>query len=99
RDDLVTGVQTCALPILTQKRPPVGGAPSSIVVWRVDVHTSDGTLCAEGEIGAKVRRAAARARERAPEVAPTPAAGPRRRRRRSQIGRASCREGVRTPAA
>ena len=70
--------------MLTQKRPPVGGAPSSIVVWRVDVHTSDGALCAEGEIGAKVRRAAARARERAPEVAPTPAAGPRRRRRRSR---------------
>src|SRR3989475_5768622 len=70
--------------MLTQKRPPVGGAPSSIVVWRVDVHTSDGTLCAEGEIGAKVRRAAARAPERAPEGAPTPAAGPRRPRRRSR---------------
>src|SRR2546429_1939063 len=66
--------------MLTQKRPQVGGAPSSIVVWRVDVHTSDGTLCAEGEIGAKVRRAAARAPERAPEVAPPPAARPRRPR-------------------
>ncbi|HEX2645906.1 MAG TPA: hypothetical protein VHO95_01640, partial [Candidatus Dormibacteraeota bacterium] len=41
---------------LTQKRPPVGGAPSSIVVWRVDVHSADGALCAEGEVGAKVKR-------------------------------------------
>ncbi|HEY1455174.1 MAG TPA: MaoC family dehydratase [Candidatus Dormibacteraeota bacterium] len=41
---------------LTQKRPPSAGAPSSIVVWRVDVHTTDGALCAEGEVGAKVRR-------------------------------------------
>ncbi|MDQ2943623.1 MAG: hypothetical protein M3R21_08150, partial [Candidatus Dormibacteraeota bacterium] len=40
---------------LTQKRPPIGGAPTSIAVWRVDVHTADGTLCAEGEVGAKVR--------------------------------------------
>jgi hypothetical protein len=82
---------------LTQKRPPVGGAPNSIVVWRVDVHTADGALCAEGEVGAKVRRqAAARDRERpaepaavaAPPVAavkPERASGaPRRRRRRSR---------------
>ena len=41
---------------LTQKRPPVGGAPSAVVVWRVDVHTVDGGLCAEGEIGATVKR-------------------------------------------
>jgi len=41
---------------LTQKRPPLGEAPTSIVVWRVDVHTADGVLCAEGEVGAKVRR-------------------------------------------
>jgi hypothetical protein len=42
---------------LTQKRPPVGGVATAIVVWRVDVHTADGALCAEGEVGAKVRRA------------------------------------------
>ena len=69
---------------LTQKRPPVGGAPSSIVVWRVDVHTTDGALCAEGEIGAKVNRGAVMARPQAQpadSVAPTPA---RRRRRRSR---------------
>ena len=41
---------------LTQKRPPVGGAPTAIVVWRVDVHTADGAMCAEGEVGASVRR-------------------------------------------
>ena len=46
---------------LTQKRPPVGGAPTAIVVWRVDVHTSDGALCAEGEVGASVRRKAQQA--------------------------------------
>src|SRR5205823_11217808 len=32
---------------LTQKRAPVGGAKTSIAVWRVDVHTTDGALCAE----------------------------------------------------
>jgi hypothetical protein len=63
---------------LTQKRPPVGGAPSAIVVWRVDVHTADGALCAEGEVGAKVKRNLDAARPHAPEQ---PAAAPSRRRR------------------
>ena len=73
---------------LTQKRPPVGGATSAIVVWRVDVHTVDGALCAEGEVGAKVRRdAAGRTKAHGTEAgveAPTPQgpAGPPRRRRR-----------------
>ena len=79
---------------LTQKRPPIGGAPTSIVVWRVDVHTVDGALCAEGEVGAKVRRhLAPQERERAQEHAAAPdatgagaAAGPRRRRRRRPAG-------------
>jgi acyl dehydratase len=79
---------------LTQKRPPIGGAPNSIVVWRVDVLTAAGELCAEGEVGAKVRRhLAARDRERLQEAA-TPAgaataavaAAPRRRRRRRPAG-------------
>ena len=72
---------------LTQKRPPVGGAPTAIVVWRVDVHTADGALCAEGEVGASVRRKAQAARAAAPsEIAQ---AAPTSRRRR----------GRRTPAA
>ena len=76
---------------LTQKRPPIGSAPTSIVVWRVDVHTTDGALCAEGEVGAKVRRRAGsrdRDRERTPEAAAAPAgpAAPRRRRRRRPAG-------------
>jgi acyl dehydratase len=78
---------------LTQKRPPIGGAPTSIVVWRVDVHTADGALCAEGEVGAKVRRhLAAAERDRAQEpsaVTAAAAAGPaapRRRRRRRPAG-------------
>lgn len=68
--------------ILTQKRPPSSGAPSSIVVWRVDIHTADGALCAEGEVGAKVARnptAAARPRE---QPAGQGVGGPARRRRR-----------------
>ena len=71
---------------LTQKRPPVGGAPASIVVWRVDVHTADGALCAEGEVGAKVRRGATVGRQRAaePPAAASTATAPRRRRRRSR---------------
>jgi acyl dehydratase len=76
---------------LTQKRPPIGAAPTAIVVWRVDVHTADGALCAEGEVGAKVRRqvgANDRDRVRAPEMAAAPAATavPRRRRRRRPAG-------------
>jgi hypothetical protein len=82
---------------LTQKRPPVGGAPTSIVVWRVDVHTGDGALCAEGEVGASVKRqAGAKARERDPEApssAPAAATTRRRRRRRATGG-----NGQKTPA-
>ncbi len=80
---------------LTQKRPPVGGAATSIVVWRVDIHTADGALCAEGEVGAKIRRRAGAADRHRPSDSPEPAAfaatggiattaatAPRRRRRR-----------------
>lgn len=70
--------------MVTQKRPPVGGAPSSIVVWRVDVHTADGALCAEGEIGAKVSRAVSP--RPAEAAAPAPS---RRRRRRSRPANAT----------
>jgi hypothetical protein len=72
--------------MLTQKRPPASGSTSSIVVWRVDVHTADGTLCAEGEIGAKV------ARSQVAKRAPEPPAAPRRRRRRSRANGATVPE-------
>jgi len=65
---------------LTQKRAPVGGAPTAVVVWRVDVHTADGALVAEGEVGASVRRKAKAAGPR-PAEAPVPAAPASRRRR------------------
>ena len=69
---------------LTQKRPPVGGSPTAIAVWRVDVHTADGALCAEGEVGASVVRHATAAAERPAEASgPNPQARPRRRRRRT----------------
>src|SRR5258708_611929 len=79
---------------LTQKRPPIGAAPNSIVVWRVDVMTADGELCAEGEVGAKVRRHLAsrdrdRPQEPAASAASASAAGapsPRRRWRRRPAG-------------
>jgi acyl dehydratase len=79
---------------LTQKRPPIGSEPTSIVVWRVDVHTADGALCAEGEVGAKVRRhlGAAKDREHAPDAAAAagaPAAAPRRGRRRRRPANAT----------
>jgi len=82
---------------LTQKRPPVGGAASSIVVWRIDVHTTDGALCAEGEIGAKVKRnltAGRQARvEQAPAAAVAEVTAPRRRRgRRSRANGAALPE-------
>ena len=82
---------------LTQKRPPIGGAASSIVVWRVDVHTADGAMCAEGEVGAKVKRNPSAIRQRAPDQASPAAsaavASPRRRRgRRSRANGASVPE-------
>ena len=88
---------------LTQKRPPRGGSPTSIVVWRVDVHTIDGALCAEGEVGATVKRQAGGQRPRPEEIAPAgaaaapappPATGTRRRKRRPRSNGAP----VETPA-
>ena len=76
---------------LTQKRPPRDGAASSIVVWRVDVHTADGALCAEGEVGAKVKRELA-ARPRAEAEPPQPEKGRRRRRRSRGNGNAAVPE-------
>jgi hypothetical protein len=67
---------------LTQKRPPRDGAASSIVVWRVDVHTADGALCAEGEVGAKVKRDVSAKPQRVEGEQPEK----RRRRRRSRGG-------------
>ena len=67
--------------MLTQKRPPASGVAASIVVWRVDIHTTDGALVAEGEVGAKVVRG--QAPKRVPEqAAAAPAAAPARGRRR-----------------
>ena len=76
---------------LTQKRAPVGGSSTAIVVWRVDVHTAGGALCAEGEVGASVLRgpqaSTAEPASRAPSAEPAAAAAsgattPRRGRRR-----------------
>src|SRR5438309_4968358 len=81
---------------LTQKRAPVGDSPTAIVVWRVDVHTAAGALCAEGEVGASVvRKVAARAVMRAEEaIAPEAAPAPRRSRRR----RRPAADGAKGPA-
>ena len=78
--------------MLTQKRPPSSDAASSIVVWRVDIHTVDGTLCAEGEVGAKVIRS--QAPKRVQETQPPAAArvGGRRRRRSRPNGAAAAPE-------
>jgi hypothetical protein len=85
---------------LTQKRAPVADDPTAIVVWRVDVHTAAGALCAEGEVGASVlRKAAVRAPIRAEEpvlagaTAPSPAPRRSRRRRRPTTG-----DGAKSPA-
>jgi hypothetical protein len=79
---------------LTQKRAPVGDDPTAIVVWRVDVHTAGGALCAEGEVGASVlRKSAAKApaplhtEEPIPVgAASSPAPHRSRRRRRPAAG-------------
>jgi hypothetical protein len=79
---------------LTQKRAPVGDDPTAIVVWRVDVHTAGGALCAEGEVGASVLRKSA-AKAPAPlhteepvlvGAASSPAPHRSRRRRRPAAG-------------
>ena len=57
---------------LTQKRPHKPGDPTGVAVWRVDVHTVSGALCAEGEVGASVNRSPRQA-ESAPIPAPAPA--------------------------
>ena len=66
---------------LTQKRPPLQAARTGIAVWRVDVHTADGVMCAEGEIGAAVFRGSATAGKDDKDSEKL-AAGRRRRRRR-----------------
>ena len=86
---------------LTQKRPPVGGAATAIVVWRVDVHTADGSLCAEGEVGASVTRQAVS--KPAPVTGPEPAApaastSRRRRRRRTTPAGAETKSDTDGPA-
>ncbi len=76
---------------LTQKRAPVGGSPTAIVVWRVDVLNAGGALCAEGEVGASVLRNGSSVKVRVDEAAPVAAAGAPaarrgRRRRRTPTG-------------
>ena len=66
---------------LTQKRPAKPGDATAVAVWRVDVHTSDGAMCAEGEVGATVFRSARPVTSVASIPAAAPAAGPSRRRR------------------
>jgi hypothetical protein len=81
---------------LTQKRPPVGQVSTAIVVWRVDVHTADGELCAEGEVGASVTRHAIPVAE--PAVQEPAQSGPptsrRRRRRRATPPGAAAKPGA-----
>jgi hypothetical protein len=94
---------------LTQKRAPVGDSPTAIVVYRVDVHTAGGALCAEGEVGASVLRKAAVAKTPAhaedamapgaPSGAPAaaPAAAPPAARR-SRRRRRPAADGAKSPA-
>ena len=73
---------------LTQKRPPVHSSRTGIAVWRVDVHTADGAMCAEGEIGAAVTRRGSTAPPAERSDATTAAATRRRRRGRRGGGSA-----------
>jgi len=81
---------------LTQKRPPVGQVSTAIVVWRVDVHTADGALCAEGEVGASVTRHAIPVAEPAVQepAQPAPPTSRRRRRRRTTPAGAGTKPGA-----
>jgi hypothetical protein len=80
---------------LTQKRPPVGHVATAIVVWRVDVHTADGELCAEGEVGASVTRLTVAAAAPVGEPAqPVASASRRRRRRRTTPAGAGAKSGA-----
>jgi hypothetical protein len=85
---------------LTQKRAPVGDDPTAIVVWRVDVHTATGALCAEGEVGASVLRKAtgkaAPIHTEAPAEAVVAVSSPAARRRRRR--RPATADGTKSPA-
>ncbi len=85
---------------LTQKRPAVGGSATAVAVWRVDVHTADGALCAAGEVGASVQRhpAAVPARGSEPIAAASPASRRRRRRRATPGAPAAKAAAAETPA-
>jgi hypothetical protein len=86
---------------LTQKRAPVGGSPTAIVVWRVDVLNAGGALCAEGEVGASVTRNGSPGRAQVDQPAATtastsPSAAPAQRRGRRR--RRTPAEGAPKPA-
>jgi hypothetical protein len=83
---IVAGDTIYASWTLTQKRAPVGGSRTSIAVWRVDVHTADGVICAEGEVGASVFRGTASPRQ---PTEPGAVVAPSRRRRRRPRGGAA----------
>ena len=86
---------------LTQKRPPVGREATAIVVWRVDVHTADGAMCAEGEVGASVTRhavATTATTSSEPAASPTSTTSRRRRRRRATPSSAGTKPAVDGPA-
>jgi acyl dehydratase len=85
---------------LTQKRPPVHGAKTGIAVWRVDVHTADGAMCAEGEIGAAIVRRAGTQPSAEKPTADAAAVQRRRRRRRGSSGQpeAAATPSIPTPA-
>src|SRR5207247_8264281 len=92
RDPLVTGVQTCALPISQARRPHarIAGTPDS----------RDNARRAGPPRRGRPARALRVAPDRAPPRVPAPRRGPSRPRRAPdlppwlQIGRASCREGA-----
>lgn len=84
---------------LTQKRPPFPASTVGTVVWRVDVFNGDGTLCAEGEIGASVRRKLTGVPRAAPGTAATTATRSRRRRRRPPGAVATPKPAVEAPPA
>ena len=66
---------------LTQKRPAKPGDATGVAVWRVDVHTADGAMCAEGEVGATVYRSTRPAMPVASPPAAAAGTGTSRRRR------------------
>src|SRR5207244_6612544 len=94
RDDLVTGVQTCALPISRRPRAPVRAYPGFIrFSTGKPPHMPNKRPSVKNEKQYEALKDKGMSKQRAARIANSPGASSRGGKK-SEVGRASCREGV-----